>query len=143
MHNARNAMFKRIAHLCLNVKNLERSLDFYTRLGLEPVFRFTRKGKPFGVYLKLAEASFIEIFEDDKLETPVNTGLVHFCLETEDLDQLMADLRERGVDYSDKKLGCDNTWQIWLKDPDGNPFEVHQYTGKSMQFTGGTVEADW
>jgi catechol 2,3-dioxygenase-like lactoylglutathione lyase family enzyme len=78
-------MFKRIAHVCLNVRNLQQSLDFYTRLGLEPVFRFTRKGGPFGVYLKLAEASFIEIFEDAKLETPVNTGLVHFCLETEDL----------------------------------------------------------
>jgi len=136
-------MFKRIAHVCLNVRNLSQSLDFYTRLGLEPVFRFTRKGGPFGVYLKLAEASFIEIFEDAKLETPVNTGLVHFCLETENLDDLMADLRTRDIDFSEKKLGCDNTWQIWLKDPDGNAFEVHQYTPKSMQFTGGTVEADW
>jgi hypothetical protein len=44
---------------------------------------------------------------------------------------------------SAEKLGCDDTWQIWLKDPDGNAFEVHQYTPKSMQFTGGTVEADW
>jgi len=136
-------MFKRIAHVCLNVRNLERSLAFYTRLGLEPVFRFTRKGRPFGVYLQLAEASFVEIFEDPTLATPVNTGLVHFCLETEDLDGLMADLRARGVDCGEKKLGCDATWQIWLKDPDGNAFEVHQYTRDSMQLTGGTVEADW
>ena len=136
-------MFKRIAHVCLNVKNLERSLAFYTRLGLEPVFRFTRKGGLFGVYLKLAESSFIEIFADPKLEASLNTGLVHFCLETEDLDGLMARLRERGVPHTEKKLGCDDTWQIWLKDPDGNAFEVHQYTDKSMQFTGGSVEADW
>jgi catechol 2,3-dioxygenase-like lactoylglutathione lyase family enzyme len=136
-------MFKRIAHLCLNVKDLQRSLDFYTRLGLEPIFRFTRQGALFGVYLKLAEASFIEVFEDPKLESPVNTGLVHFCLECEDLDKLMVELGCRGIAYSEKKLGCDNTWQIWLKDPDGNAFEVHQYTDRSMQFTGGTVEADW
>jgi catechol 2,3-dioxygenase-like lactoylglutathione lyase family enzyme len=136
-------MFKRIAHVCLNVKNLERSLDFYERLGLSPVFRFTRKGGLFGVYLKLAEASFIEIFEDPKLETPVNTGLVHFCLETKDLDTLMAELRTKGIAVTDKKLGCDGTWQTWLADPDGNRFEVHQYTAKSMQFAGGTVEADW
>jgi lactoylglutathione lyase/glyoxylase I family protein len=136
-------MFKRIAHVCLNVKNLERSLDFYTRVGFQPVFRFTREGRPFGVYLKLAEASFVEIFEDPKLETPVNTGLVHFCLETDDLDNLMADLKSRGIGFSEKKLGCDDTWQIWLKDPDGNAFEVHQYTPKSMQFVGGTIEADW
>ena len=136
-------MFKRIAHVCLNVKDLERSLAFYTRLGFEPVFRFTRKGGPFGVYLKLAEASFIEIFEEPTLQAPVNTGLLHFCLETEDLDRVMAELRDRGIAFTEKKLGCDNTWQIWLEDPDGNRFEVHQYTGKSMQFTGGTVEADW
>jgi lactoylglutathione lyase/glyoxylase I family protein len=136
-------MFKRLAHVCLNVKNLERSLDFYTRLGFEPVFRFTRQGRPFGVYLKLAESSFIEIFEDPKLDAPVNTGLVHFCLESDDLDKLMSDLRGRGIEFSAKKLGCDDTWQIWLKDPDGNAFEVHQYTAKSMQLVGGTVEADW
>jgi catechol 2,3-dioxygenase-like lactoylglutathione lyase family enzyme len=136
-------MFKRIAHVCLNTKDLDRSLAFYTRLGFEPVFRFTRQGGRFGVYLKLAEASFVEIFEDPGLTAPVNTGIVHFCLETDDLDGLMAALRSRGVEFSEKKLGCDDTWQIWLKDPDGNAFEVHQYTPKSMQFQGGTVEADW
>jgi lactoylglutathione lyase/glyoxylase I family protein len=136
-------MFKRIAHICLNVRNLQQSLDFYTRLGLVPVFRFTRKGALFGVYLKLADSAFIELFEDATLEKPVNTGLIHFCLETEDLDGLMTDLRTRGIAFSEKKLGCDHTWQIWLKDPDGNAFEVHQYTPGSMQFTGGTVEADW
>jgi lactoylglutathione lyase/glyoxylase I family protein len=136
-------MFKRIAHICLNVRNLQQSLDFYTRLGLVPMFRFTRKGAPFGVYLKLADSAFIELFEDAKLEMPVNTGLIHFCLETENLDGLMTDLRTRGIAFSEKKLGCDHTWQIWLKDPDGNAFEVHQYTPRSMQFTGGSVEADW
>jgi lactoylglutathione lyase/glyoxylase I family protein len=136
-------MFKRIAHICLNVRNLQQSLGFYTRLGLVPAFRFTRKGAPFGVYLKLADSAFIELFEDPQLEEPVNTGLVHFCLETEDLDRLMTDLRARGIAFTEKKLGCDHTWQIWLKDPDGNAFEVHQYTPMSMQFTGGSVEADW
>jgi len=136
-------MLKRIAHVCLNVKNLDRSLDFYTRLGFQPVFRFTRGGRPFGVYLRLAEATFIEIFEDPRPEAPVNTGLVHFCLETDDLDSMMRELAAKGISFSEKKLGCDHTWQIWLKDPDGNAFEVHQYTQESMQFTGGTVEADW
>lgn len=136
-------MLKRIAHVCLNVKNLDRSLDFYTRLGFQPVFRFTRAGKPFGVYLRLAESTFIEIFEDPSLQAPVNTGLVHFCLETDDLDGMMRELAVQKISFTEKKLGCDHTWQIWLKDPDGNAFEVHQYTPKSMQFTGGTVEADW
>ncbi len=136
-------MFKRIAHVCLNVRDLQRSLDFYTRLGCEPVFRFTKQGKPFGIYLKLAESTFIEIFEQRDLQPSPNASLQHFCLETGDLHRLMADLRAHGVEFTEKKLGCDNTWQIWLQDPDGNRFEVHQYTDTSLQFAGGTVEADW
>ena len=136
-------MFKRIAHVCLKVKDLDRSLDFYTRLGLKPVFRFTRQGRPFGVYLKLAEASFIEIFEESALEVATNPRLAHFCLESEDLHALAGALRAAGIAFTEKKLGCDNTWQIWLHDPDGNAFEVHQYTPQSLQLTGGTVEADW
>ena len=136
-------MFKRIAHLCLNVRDLQQSLDFYTRLGLVPVFRFTRKGALFGVYLKLADSAFIEIFEDAKLEKPANTSLVHFCLETDDIDAVIALAKARGVDATDKKLGVDNTWQCWFEDPDGNRFEVHQYTATSTQHLGGDVEADW
>jgi len=30
-------MFNRIAHVCLNVKNLQRSLDFYARMGSHPI----------------------------------------------------------------------------------------------------------
>jgi hypothetical protein len=56
---------------------------------------------------------------------------------------VMATLKERGVEFTPKKLGVDNTWQIWLEDPDGNRFEVHQYTPQSTQYSGGTIEADW
>jgi catechol 2,3-dioxygenase-like lactoylglutathione lyase family enzyme len=135
-------MFKRIAHVCLRVKNLDQSIDFYTRLGLQPVFRFTRQGRPFGIYLKLAESSFVEIFEEP-VQSAENPSLAHFCLETDDLHALTLALRDAGIVFTEKKLGCDGTWQIWLHDPDGNAFEVHQCTPQSLQFAGGSVEADW
>ena len=136
-------MFKRLAHVCLNASDLERSIAFYEKLGFRIVFRFTRNGSPFGVYMQLAEGSFIEIFEDPNLGPVVNNGILHFCLETDDMDALVAQLAERGVPTAPKKMGVDNTWQFWLEDPDGNRFEVHQYTPASTQFVGGTVEADW
>lgn len=136
-------MFSRLAHVCLNVKDLTRSVDFYVRLGFQPRFRFTRQGKPFGAYLEISENQYIEMFEDPNLESPVNTGLVHFCLEAEDLDAEMKRLNGLGIPFTEKKLGCDHTYQIWLKDPDGNAFEVHQYTDRSLQKLGGVVEADW
>jgi catechol 2,3-dioxygenase-like lactoylglutathione lyase family enzyme len=137
-------VFKRIAHVCLGARDLERSIAYYRNLGFEELFRFTRKGRQFGVYLKIADGNFIEIFEDPAMGPVVNNGILHFCLETDDLDALMAALAERNVSFTPKKLGVDDTWQIWLEDPDGNRFEVHQYTPASRQLVpGGSVEADW
>jgi len=73
----------------------------------------------------------------------VNTGIMHFCLESTDIDDLVQMLDSQGILHTDKKMGCDNTWQVWLTDPDGNAFEVHQYTKDSMQRIGGEAEIDW
>lgn len=136
-------MFTRLAHVCLSVKDLDRSVAWYEKLGLGILFRFTRKGAPFGVYMQISEGNFVEMFEDPTMGAVVNNGILHFCLETDDIDAVMATLKERGVEFTPKKLGVDNTWQIWLEDPDGNRFEVHQYTPQSTQHSGGSVEADW
>lgn len=136
-------MITGLAHVCLNVKDLNRSIPFYIKLGFKPKFQFTRNGSLYGIYLQIGDNSFIEIFENKQLETPVNTGLVHFCLETKNIDALIEMLKKEKIEFTPKKKGCDNTWQIWLKDPDGNSFEVHQYTVESLQFKGGIVEADW
>ena len=45
----------------------------------------------------------------------------------------MAELRARGVEVSDPKLGSDQSWQAWLADPDGNRIELHGYTPDSHQ----------
>ena len=136
-------MFQRIAHVCLHVRDLGRSVAFYEKLGLVPRFHFTRQGKPFGVYLEIAPGSYVEMFQQTGPEVGAAGGIAHFCLETDDIDRVMQDLGARGVPFTEKKLGCDHTYQIWLTDPDGNRFEVHQYTAESLQRAGGVVEADW
>lgn len=136
-------MISGLAHVCLNVKDLNRSVSFYLKLGFKTKFQFTRNESPYGAYLQIGKNSFIEIFENKQLQTPVNTGLVHFCLEATNIDTLIEMLKKENIAFTQKKIGCDNTWQIWLKDPDGNDFEVHQYTADSLQYVGGTVEADW
>ncbi|MDR7333005.1 VOC family protein [Roseateles asaccharophilus] len=136
-------LFKRIAHVCLHVTDLQRSLSYYKKLGFTEVFHFTRQGRDFGRYLQLADQCYLEVFEEPGRGAVVNNGIVHFCLETDDLDGLMAHLDVQDVAYTAPKLGGDHTWQIWLQDPDGNKFEVHAYTDRSMQMHGGTMEADW
>ena len=136
-------LIRRLAHVCLNVTDLQRSLAFYKKLGLKERFDFTRRGRDFGRYLEISEKNYLELFEEPRQGAVINNGLAHFCLETEDLPALMAHLNAQGVAFTPKKVGPDHTAQIWLEDPDGNRFEVHEYTPQSMQLVGGSVEADW
>jgi lactoylglutathione lyase/glyoxylase I family protein len=136
-------MIARIAHICLNVRSLRRSLDYYTALGFNATFRFTRQGREYGAYLKIAPGSYLEIFENGAASGSGQNGIAHFCLETDDIDAFIDRCEKNGIAVTPKKLGCDHTWQAWLKDPDGNAFEVHQYTAESLQHGGGSVEADW
>ncbi|MDR0518172.1 MAG: VOC family protein [Fibromonadaceae bacterium] len=132
-----------LAHVCLNVKSLECSMEYYQKLGFKPRFKFTKFGKHYGHYLEISHNHYIELFENPSMDPPVNTGIAHFCFESKDIDSLIQELDSNGISHTEKKLGCDNTYQIWLKDPDGNAFEIHQYTDKSLQKIGGEVEADW
>jgi len=132
-----------LAHVCLNVKSLKRSMEYYEKLGFKPKFKFTKNGEHYGHYLEISDNHYLELFEDPDMTAPVNTGLIHFCLESKNIDALIEKLDSKGITYTDKKLGCDNTYQIWLADPDGNTFEVHEYTDQSLQKIGGEVEADW
>jgi lactoylglutathione lyase len=132
-----------LAHISLNVKNLERSMEYYQKLGFKPKLEFARQGKHYGHYLEICDNNYIELFENPDMDAPVNTGIMHFCLESKDIDDLVKVLDSQGILHTDKKMGCDNTWQIWLTDPDGNAFEIHQYTKESMQRVGGVAEVDW
>ena len=137
-------VFTKLAHVCLYVQDLGRSVEYYSKIGFRKRFVFNRNGRLFGAYLEFGEGNFIELFEDISRSAVTAPGrLAHFCLETPDIDAAMESLSARGIDFSPKKLGCDSTYQIWLKDPDGNEFEIHQYTANSSQLIGGEVEADW
>jgi lactoylglutathione lyase len=138
-------MLTRIAHICLFTSNLPRLVGFYSKIGCSVQFNFTRKGDNFGTYLKIAPDSFIEIFERETAAFSAEATMNHFCLETDNIDEFIDRLNAAGISYSEKKLGVDNAWQIWLTDPDGNQFEVQQYDEKSMQRadSGNTIEADW
>lgn len=137
-------LFSRIAHVCLNVKNLQRSISYYTKLGFRKKFCFHKDGNLYGVYLEFGSGNFIELFENKELDLDLpNARLAHFCLETDDIEKAMKVLESRGIEFTEKKLGCDSTYQIWLTDPDGNKFELHQYTDKSSQIIKGDVEVDW
>lgn len=137
-------MFKRVAHICIGANDLSATENFYCNiLGMEKGFEFVKQGSRYGFYVKAGETTFIEVFIQEQaanLERPI---MKHFCLETEDIDTVIATVRERGWDITDKKQGCDNSWQCWVTDPSGVAVEIMQYTSNSKQFTGEDCEVTW
>jgi len=137
---------KSIAHICIGTADLEATLRFYSVLGLQKVFDFTRKGRVIGYYLRVSGNSFIEIFEKaDAAAAPggAQAHLAHLCLETEDIEGLRKKLIDAGYEPGGITLACDQTYQCWVKDPDGTGVEFHQYTPRSAQLTGESVEVPW
>ena len=128
-------MITGIAHACYTVTDLERSIAFYRDgLGMVPAFDFVNEsGRRYGLYLHAGGRNFVELFEGQLGERAEGQSFRHVCLEVDDIQATVAELRERGVEVSEPKLGRDQSWQAWITDPDGNRFELHQYTPASWQ----------
>lgn len=128
-------MIRNVAHLCLNVTDLDASLGFYRDvLGLPVAFEFHRDdGRRYGLYLHVGGRTFIELFEGQHDPDDQKRSYRHFCLEVDDVPQFVSQLRTHGIQASEPKLGKDQSWQAWVEDPDGNRIELHQYTPQSWQ----------
>jgi catechol 2,3-dioxygenase-like lactoylglutathione lyase family enzyme len=128
-------MVKALAHVCFRVHDLERSLVFYRdHIGLEVAFERTDEhGRLRGAYIHVGGRSFIEMSATDVVRADPQQSYQHFCLEVDDIKQTIVELRSRGVEVTDMKIGNDRSWQAWLSDPDGNRIELHQYTPESRQ----------
>lgn len=137
-------MIKQLAHINIGSYDLEASENFYCNiLGFDKTFEFIKDGELFGFYAGVGNTTFIEVFSEAMKDKETTILLHHICLEVEDLEAVIAEIREKGWEISDKKLGGDNSWQAWISDPSGVQIELMQYTNESSQFTGKPCIVDW
>jgi len=135
---------KRIAHINIGADDLKAAEHFYCEvLGMEKAFEFIKDGRVFGFYVRSGSDTYIEIFEQNEAANMQRPLLRHFCLEVEDIDTAIAQIRSKGWAIGDKRFGCDKAWQAWMKDPNGVDIEIMQYTAESSQFTGAACHVDW
>jgi len=129
-------MITDLGHAAFAAHDLERSLAFYARLGIQEAFRLYRDdGSLLLVYLHVAGDHFIEVFPGGPEPATDRTGsFKHLCLLTDDLHEMVAQLRQAGVEIEREQLvGLDHNWQAWIRDPDGNAIELMQLVEDSPQ----------
>ena len=129
-----------IGHLALKVRDLDRSLEFWRdRVGFREMDRLRRDdGTTWLVYLRITDTQFLELFPGaatDQAPGEEANGVLHICLDIEDLDVEIARLEQAGVRIvSPIKGGIDNNRGAWIHDPDGNRIELMEMHPNSIQY---------
>lgn len=154
--------FNSLMHIAFYTDKMDEMLDFYiNKLGLKkkavikygvyidrddrPMMQEIAKVDPeriFNIYIEIAPGQFIELFPADESQKPhtewnTHKDYSHFALLVDDIYKTKEELMEKGIAIdTDISKGPSETYQMWLHDPDGNKFEIMQYTEKSIQVIG-------
>lgn len=155
-------LFNAIMHVSFYTDHFDEMLDFYmNKLDAKqkvvvrwksyanstnkPQFAKLAKENPEGIfytYLELAPGQFIELFPASEAQKPhrewnEDVGYSHFALTVDDIHQTSELLVSRGLEPDTViSKGPSGTYQQWFHDPDGNKFELMQFTEESFQITG-------
>ena len=129
-----------LGHAAINVKNLDKSLAFYTE-GLEfpEMLRLHNDdGSTWLVYLRITDDQYLELFpgaEQDKAPASWHAnGVTHLCLTVVDIENVVKRLTGKGIKMlMPLKDGLDGNRQAWIEDPDGNRIELMEMMPGSLQ----------
>lgn len=153
--------FKSIMHIAFYTDQMDEMIDFYVnKLGLKTkiitrasLYKGLNRGyysevaetdpdKIIIVYIEIAPGQFIELFprmegQEEHDEWNQRVGYSHFALLVDDIQQTREEFIQRGITLDTEiSIGPSQTYQMWAHDPDGNKFEIIQYTEKSFQLIG-------
>ncbi len=123
-----------LAHACLDVRNLEKSIAFYGKIGLKVAYKFKdREGKVFGVYVKAGKGTFLEMFRLDKklLSKFRPAAYFHLCFQVNNLDTTAKLMRKNRIKIVKRIEWGSNGRLFFINDPDGNKLEFLQYLPKN------------
>jgi catechol 2,3-dioxygenase-like lactoylglutathione lyase family enzyme len=124
-------------HIVLNVRDVERSLDFYTRILGLPAERVEawRKGDLGFPSVRVNDSTIIDLFPtpEDGGAAAGGLNLNHFCLVTEraDLEAAAQELTQAGVAIERgpavRSGARGDGLSVYFRDPDANLIELRTY----------------
>ncbi len=132
----------KLAHVCIESSDLDATERFYSLLGMSRQFDFRNfQGEPIGYYLHFGDRSFLEVVRVASVKP--EGRVMHFAIETTEIDALRGRLAHAGYNPTEKELGADQTWVVTCRDPSGIFIELQQYAENSMQLRGGICLIDY
>ena len=115
---------KRIEHVAIAVKSIEAMRDILeNKLGIEMEYEEHLPEHSTSLAMFPIGETYLELLQSDKPGTGTSRwiaehgeGLFHICLEVEDIDGAMAELRGKGVDFQTEKpmIGHGNCRIVFL-----------------------------
>lgn len=136
-------MQTKLAHVCIETADLERTEAFYAALGLTRRYEFRNQDNDLvGFYLAFpGSTTYIEVI---KVREPRQAGIVrHFSIEVDDIEAAHRALAALGAASGPPVLEKDLAWMVKCHDPNGIFIEIQQYTKDSMQMKGGVCRVEY
>ena len=132
-------VFPTIAHVALQVRDLQASIEFYEKLGFPEFLRLNKDdGEPWIVYMKVHDTFYFELFpgKDDGTAPQGKTGVHHLSLEADNILETVAHLESVGIPLENPLKpgpGLDGNRGCWIVDPDGNRIELMEMSPNCIQ----------
>src|SRR5277367_1615743 len=114
-----------IAHVAIRVSDLNRSRDFYQKLGFEQAFTFTKDGVVTESFLKVNDQQFIEMYPQQQPSQSI--GFMHVCFEGADLEVLHREYVARGLSPTPVKRAGAGNLLFTMEGPEKQNIEYTQY----------------
>ena len=123
-----------LIHTCYRITEIDRSVDFYSKLGFEEIRRMPIRDEAINVFMGLpGDGARLELTYNHDQEGPyeIGTGYGHIAITAEDLDATLERLAEIGIEpekppYTVREGG---SRLCFVRDPDGYRIELIEKHG--------------
>ena len=120
-------------HTAYRVQNLDRSVDFYGKVGFREIGRVTLGDGRILVMVNLpgdGEVVTLELVYDQNVDSfELGTGFSHIVVQVDNLDSTLADLAAKGLGFDEPQLpdGENGPRTCFVRDPDGYRIELVEW----------------
>ena len=120
-------------HTAYRVQNLDRSVDFYGKVGFREIGRVTLEDGRILVMVNLpgdGEVVTLELVYDQNVDSfEFGTGFSHIVVQVDNLDSTLADLAAKGLGFDEPQLpdGENGPRTCFVRDPDGYRIELVEW----------------